>query len=183
MEKIATLILFMTVSCIVFSQEKQVEYTAVVPVISTTAKELHDRCIDWFSRSLNNSDKVLIQSADDKIIAKPFLIYYPNIAYGSDPVKGTITYTFEVDFEDGKFTYIINNFDHHGNPFAVYHTVDFGLITTAHKSPLKFPNQLWSERVWNDIKSHIAKQIMPLIANLKTEMAKAPEKKMIDSGQ
>lgn len=183
MKKIATLILFITVSCIVFSQEKQLEYTAVVPVINTTAKELHDRCIDWFSRSLNNSDKVLIQSADNKIIAKPLLIYYRNFVSGSDPVKGTITYTFEVDFNDGKFTYIITNFIHHGNPAAVYHTIDFGLITTAHKSPLKFPNQLLSERAWNDIKSHITEQIMPLIANLKTEMTKAPEKKMIDSGQ
>lgn len=177
MKKIATLILLITVSCIVFSQEKQLEYTAVVPVINTTEKEFHDRCLDWFSRSLNNSDKVLIQSTDDKIIAKPLLIYYPNFVSGSDPVKGTITYTFEVDFNDGKFTYIINNFVHHGNQFAVYHTIDFGLITTAQKSPLKFPNQLLSERAWNDIKSQIADHIMPLIANLKTEMTKVPPKK------
>ena len=177
MKKIATLILFITLSIIVFSQEKQLEYTAVVPVINTTTKELHERCLDWFSRSLNKSDNVLIQSVNDTIIAKPILIYYPNFVSGSDPVKGIITYTFEVDFTDGKFTYIINNFVHHGNPFAVYPRVDFGLITTAQKSPLKFPNQLLSERAWNDIKSQIADHIMPLIVNLKTEMTKGSPKK------
>jgi hypothetical protein len=176
MEKIAAIILFMTVSCIVFSQEKQLQYTAVVPVINTTAKELHDRCIDWFSSYLNISDEVLIQSAENKIIAKPILLYYPNYQWGSDPVKGTITYTFEVDFEEGKFTYIINNFVHHGNPVAVHHPFNLGLITTDTKSPIKVPNQLWVERAWYDVKYHIGKQIMPLIANFKTEMAKAPEK-------
>lgn len=175
MKKIATLILFITVSCIVFSQEKQLEYTAVVPVINTTAKELHDRCIDWFSCYLNISDKVLIQSADDKIIAKPVLIYYPNFIWGSDPVKGTITYTIEVDFSDGKFTYIINNFVHHGNPVAATkHPLNLGLITTARKSPLKIPNKILSESAWNDIKSQISKWIIPLVANLRIEMDKAP---------
>lgn len=176
MKKIATLILFITASYIVFSQEKPLEYTAEVPVINTTAKELHDRCIAWISKSLNSSDKILIQSADDKIIANPCLIYYPNFVSGSHPVIGTITYNFEVNFNDGKFTYILNNFVHHGNPAAVYHPINFGLITTAQKSPLKFPNQLLSERAWKDIKYQITDQIIPLIANLTTEMTKAPEK-------
>lgn len=178
MKKIATLILLITVSCIVFSQEKQLEYSAVVPVINTTAKELHDRCIDWFSCYLNISDKVLIQSADNKIIANQILLYYPNFIWGSDPVKGTITYTIEVDFNDGKFTYIINNFVHHGNPVAATkHPLNLGLITTARKSPLIIHNQILSESAWNDIKSQITKWIMPLITNLKTEMTKTPEKK------
>jgi len=168
------LILFITVSSIVFSQEKQLEYTAVVPVVNTTAKELHDRCIDWFSCYLNISDKVLIQSADDTIIAKPLLIYYPNFIWGSDPIKGTITYTIEVDFSDGKFTYIINNFVHHGNPVAAVHTLNLGLITTARKSPIKIHNQILSESAWNDIKSQISKWIMPLMSNLRSEMDKAP---------
>lgn len=183
MSKIATLIIFMTFSGIVFSQEKQLEYTEVVTVENKTAKELHDRCIDWLSKSLNYSDKVLIQAADNRIIAKPILLYYPNYEWGSDPVKGTITYTFEVDFEEGKFTYIINNFVHHGNPIAVHHSFNLGLITTDTKSPIKVPNQLWVERAWNDVKYHIGKQIMPLIANFKTEMAKAPENKRNDREQ
>lgn len=163
----------------VFSQEKQLEYTAVVPVINTTAKELHDRCIDWFSSYLNISDKVLIQSADDKIIAKPVLIYYPNFNWGSDPVKGTITYTIEVDFSDGKFTYIINNFVHHGNPVAATnHPLSLGLITTARKSPLKIDNQILAASAWNDIKSQISKWIVPLMANLRSEMDKAPHQEV-----
>ena len=175
MKKIATLILFITFSCIVFSQEKQLEYTAVVPVINTTAKELHDRCIDWFSCYLNISDKGPIQSTDDKIIARHVLIYYPNFIWGSDPVKGTITYTIEVDFSDGKFTYIINNFVHQGNPVAkTNHPLSLGLITTARKSPLKIPNTILAESAWKDIKSQISKWIIPLIANLKIEMEKAP---------
>ena len=175
MKKIATLILFITVSYLVFSQEKQLEYTAVVPVINTTSKELHARCIDWFSSYLNLSDKVLIQSADDKIIANPVLIYYPNFLWGSDPVKGTITYTIEVDFSDGKFTYIINNFVHHGNPVAASkRPITLGLITTALKSTLKIENQILSESAWKDIKSQISKWIIPLMANLKSEMDKAP---------
>ena len=174
MKKNATLILFITVSCIVFSQDKQLEYTAVVPVTNTAAKELHDRCIDWFSCYLNISDKDLIQSADDKIIAKPVLLYYPNFIWGSGPVTGKITYTIEVDFSDGKFTYIINNFVHHGNPYAkTNHPLSLGLITTARKSPLKIPNTILSESAWNDIKSQISKQIMPLIADLRIEMDKA----------
>lgn len=175
MKKIATLILFITVSCIVFSQEKQLEYTAVVPVINTTAKELHDRCIDWFSCYLNISDKGHIHSADDKIIAKHLLIYYPNFIWGSDPVKGTITYTIEVDFSDGEYTYIINNFVHEGNPVAATNDpLNVGLITTARKSPLKIPNTILSESAWKDIKYQISKWIKPLIANLKIEMDKAP---------
>lgn len=176
MKKIATLILLITVSFKVFSQEKQLEYSSVVPVKNATAKELHHRCLGWFSRNFSNSDKVLIQTAENRIIAKPILLYYPNYEWGSDPVKGTITYTFEVDFEEGKFTYMINNFVHHGNPVAVHHPFNLGLITTDTKSPIRVPNQLWVERAWNDVKYHIGKQITPLIANLKNEMAKAPER-------
>jgi hypothetical protein len=176
MKKIATLILFITVSCSVFSQEKQLEYTAVVPVINTTAKELHDRCIDWFSSYLQLSDKDLNQSADDTIIAKPVLLYYPNFIWGSGPVIGKITYTIEVDFSDGKFTYIINNFVHHGNPLAkTNHPLSLGLITTARKSPLKIDNQVLSESAWNDIKSQISNWIIPLMASLRIEMGKAPQ--------
>lgn len=170
MKKIATLILFVTVSCIAVSQEKQLEYTAEFPVENTTAKELHDRCRDWFSRNFNHPNKVHIESTDDKIIALPHLLYYPNFIWGSDPIKGTITYTFEVDLSDGKFTYIINNFVHHGNPDAFVRPISFGLITMASKSPDKSRNQVFAQMAWNDIKSQIREQMTTLIENLKDEM-------------
>lgn len=170
MKRIALLILFITVSGIVFSQEKQLEYRAEVPVVNATAKELHDRCMDWFSRSFNFPKKIHIESTDDKIIALPHLLYYPNLNWGSEPVKGIITYTFEVDVSDGKFTYIINNFVHHGNPLSFSRPFSVGLITTAAKSPDKSRDQLYAQMVWNDIRSQISKQMTPLIENLKDEM-------------
>lgn len=183
MKKIVTLLLFLTVSYCVFSQEKQLEYTAEVPVVNATAKELHDRCVIWFSRSFDHPNPVHIESTDERLIALPHLLYYPNFDRGSGPIMGTITYTFEVDVSDGKFTYVINNFVHHGNPKAWDRPINFGLITTARKSPLKFPNQTYSERTWNDIKFQINERIKALVADLQLEMTKAPEKKIMDSHQ
>lgn len=69
MKKVAALILSMIVSGIVFGQENQLVYTATVPVANATAKELHDRCISWFSRIPDSQEKALVKSTDDKMIA------------------------------------------------------------------------------------------------------------------
>lgn len=180
MKKIASLLFFLLLSLIVVSQEKQLEYTAEVAVDNATAKQLHDRCMDWFSNSFNHPNPVPIESTDDILIALPYLIYYPNFDQGNGPIMGTITYTFEVIVREGKYTYVINNFVHHGNPKSWNRTINFGLITTARKSPIKFPNQAYSERIWNDIKYQINERMEVLIDDLKSEMAGAPEKKIME---
>lgn len=176
MRKIAVLILFISISWLVSGQVKQVEYTAEVPVMNTSAKELHDRCMDWVTRRLNNVKKIPVDSTQEKMIAQPEFMYIPNFIWGSGAVTGTITYTLEVVFNDGKFTYVLNNFVHHGDPHAWNHPINFGLITTAPKSPLKFPNQAYAENTWKDLKFQVREQMMLLIDDLKQGMTKAPEK-------
>lgn len=181
MKRTAVLVVFLIVSSIVFCQEKQLEYSAEVPVTNATVKELHDRCLDWFSRNFNLPNKIYIESTDDKIIALPYLLYSPRFLWGSAPVEGTITYTFEVDCSDGAFTYIINNFVHQGNIKGFTPPINYGLITTAIKSPPKYSEPFMSQLAWNDIRSQISEYMTPLIKNLKEEMTRATEKKSMDS--
>ncbi len=153
------------------SQEHQkLEYSRVIEVTDVDSLELKNRCQNWFAISFRNSEIVLRTSSENKLIAKPAIVYEPKILVGSDQVKGAIYYTLTVEFKNGKYRYIVSDFIHEGNRFANYKQIDFGLITNEEICPYKFQTKNWDNKIWNDLKNTISSHISSLTASLETRM-------------
>lgn len=157
---------------------KPIEFSEVVDVNGVSANELKSRCLNWFAVAFNNSDKVLVPSSDDQLIAKPLIDYKPSVVAWNARINGPIKYTLQVQFKDNKFRYILSDFIHEGNPLAAGGSLDFGLITNdaEYSLPIKGATKAWKDKVWNDIKFQIDQSILPLIENLKHEMVTVSKK-------
>jgi hypothetical protein len=158
----------------------------VVKVDTTlSSNELYLRARAWFAESYRSAQDVI--QMDDKengkIIGKGNIRYTSRIFVGSEGTKGWIRYTISIQVKDGRYRYEITDFYHEGNPLNSGGQFSFGLITNDTECPYKIGSMTgkgWRNKVWNDIKETIKKNILSLTESIKIAMGKPAKNKETD---
>lgn len=171
-------VLLMTISFNSFGQSPLI-YSEVIKVDSVSKDELYNRSSSWFATVYNNSKAViqLENKTEGQIIGKASMRYTPTILNASGRTAGIINYTIKLFLKDGRYKYEITDFIHVPTTNSSYGDLSFGIITTDSISPIQHKGMYksWNDKVWNDIKTQIDKNIIPLIESLKTKMQQKAE--------
>ena len=174
------IVLLMTMSFNSYGQTA-LNYSEVVKTDSVSKDELFERAKVWLATSYNNSKSViqLENKNDGVIIGKASMKYDSNVSSGSSATNGVISYLVKIYTKDNRYKYEITDFLHEprGNEYG--QMASFGLITDEADCKIKlegyFISKKWNDKVWNDIKNQINKNITPLIESLKTKMQQKAE--------
>ena len=174
--KKAVVLFFILITLGSYAQEK-LSYNGKVQVDSNLKKnDLFNNARTWFNNSFNNSKNVIqiIDKETGEISAKGSIKYTSNVVLSSAVTSGYINFSVSIFVKDGKYKYEFTNFTHEGTPGVKYNNsgISFGLITTHIECPKDIPGswQGWRNKVWDDIKSQINDNIIPLISSLKQTM-------------
>ena len=173
MKKVYHLVLFIILfSTISVSGQDKLNFTEVIAVDSTSRDQLYDRAKTWFVITFISANDVLqMDDAEDgQIIAQAIMNYNSTLFNSGQQTNGIIRYSVKIFLKEGRYKYEITDFIHdpHGNIYG--QEVCMGLITTADTPPEGRGSNKWRTKVWNDIKSQIEVNVLPLIVSLKSGM-------------
>lgn len=123
--KILSILVILLLSSSVFSQKNKQEYTAPdipkspktglisysgVVEQAGTAKELKEKAMKWYRSYFKNSANILKKNTETEFSARPrFKIVNPKDKKGVATMAGTILYTIDLKFKDGKYRYELTN--------------------------------------------------------------------------
>ena len=161
------ILLCVIVTIPVFSQDPII-FTDVVQVENATKGDLYNRAKFWLTTAYNSpNDVIQLDSKEEgQIIGKANFEYVPSVVSGSAQIEGSINYTLNLSFKDGRYKYEITDFTHepYGNQYG---KTSMGLITKEEECPNPKPMAKgWSNKVWKDIKNQIEEYTSSLSANL-----------------
>jgi hypothetical protein len=156
------------------TSQEALSKSEVIEVPGASADELFNRAYEWFASTYNNANEVLqIKDRDSyTLIGKALFSYEAPMLYGSDMVRGTISYTIEVKTKQGRYRYEIGDFIHD----SYSDQYDVGLITDA-PEPSNYPNMMkkWAIKIWMDMKAKSGNYSKDLMTALIAEMEKESE--------
>ena len=165
MRKLGTTLLITFFALVTFGQDLPVDaktnlitYTEVVTSNNMTAQELFD-----LGKNFCKEKGYIIkeETAGQKFeFTATFKVYYPSATSGKSD-EGLITYLFYMDFKDGKYRFILNEFVHTGTSVK---NSDGGQLENKSAA---CGGQKMSGRGWVTIKNKTDKKIKELTAELK----------------
>lgn len=132
-------ILFLLISCFIFSQEFQFE--EVVKVDSIVPKDkLYNKIKNWIATNYNSKvNKIIVDNQESgNISAIGIYNYRTEEKYkGKACVEGPVKYVLNIYVKDGKYKYVFHSFEHRGSHGSGCRPANYGLVTNNEEAPDK----------------------------------------------
>lgn len=156
------------------AQRNAVSYTNVEQVSdNASSKILFERAKDWYEEKALEGDMELLVNSKGQLIGEMYFDYKAKAVTGSAMVKGKIKCTVIVSVKDGRYKYLMKNFEHIPNG-PLRKKYSFGVLTSQSYCPedVKVPltKEAWRDDVWRDLKLNAKKDAKRLAQDLKSAM-------------
>ena len=153
---------------------KKITYSDIVSVDQSTSKlELFSRAREWFAKTYNSSTSV-IQMEDKesgKLIGKAVMQVYRNGILG-DREHGRVNYTISIYVKDGRYKYIVADFNHTGQYLVGGIRVpDYGLCERMINHEYSAWDPIAIKSILDSILAQVNANSEALISDLKSAMA------------
>ena len=131
------LILFFVVLSLASNGQKPYSYSIVISEEGLNAEQLYDATKSWFAYAFKDSKAVLEnQNPGKELIGKGSVtIVFTGLSYKG--MTGSINYTLDIQFREGRLKLDITNFVHTGQPVGYAYTTNMGLVLDSLPKDLK----------------------------------------------
>jgi hypothetical protein len=160
---------FLVLFSFISNAQDPLKFSDIITVENVSQKELFGRAKIWLAKYYKSS-KDVIQTSDaetGQILGKALYDFKPKSFMGSEAVKGNIAYTISIYSKDGKYKYIVEDFQHE----------KFGLLTTAEEGEFSMfgSSKGFKKKTWEDMKKQSEEEAKALSESLKLAMGKKSE--------
>lgn len=143
---------FLVLFSFISNAQDPLKFSDIITVENVSQKELFGRAKIWLAKYYKSS-KDVIQTSDaetGQILGKALYDFKPKSFMGSEAVKGNIAYTISIYSKDGKYKYIVEDFQHE----------KFGLLTTAEEGEFSMfgSSKGFKKKTWEDMKNNPKKK-------------------------
>ena len=130
------LLLFVVVTSLCNGQVPY-SYSVVISEEGMNAEQLYDATKSWFAHAFKDSKAVLEnQNPGKEIIGKGSTpIVFTGLSYKG--MTGSISYTLDIHFRDGRLKLDISNFNHTGQAVGYAYTTNMGVVLDSLPDNLK----------------------------------------------
>ncbi len=177
MKKAFLILLVMSMSTLIYSQEP-LKWEEVVTVDSTVNKtELFNRARQWFSSTFKSEkDVISISDKESGEISGNAVVEYKSgrFYFGVVCVNGYVNFKINVFVKDGRYKYVFHSFDHEGSFYEGNKPISYGILTNSEIAP-KPTRGGANNKAWAEIKEQTASQVIALINSLKIAMSQKSE--------
>ncbi|MGK0391665.1 MAG: hypothetical protein ACI94Y_004432 [Maribacter sp.] len=157
-------------------QYAPISFTNVEKVSDTTAKnELFKKAENWFERKAltGEMDLILNSKGQGQLIGELYFDYDAKNISGGKVAKGKIKCTMVVSVKDGRYKYLLKNFEHIPNG-ALRKKYSFGILTNQVSCPdevnIPLTKEDWRDKVWRDMKLRSKKKAQSIVKDLRVSM-------------
>ncbi|HAN19607.1 MAG: hypothetical protein A2X13_14795 [Bacteroidetes bacterium GWC2_33_15] len=149
----------------------------IIKVDSLSKDEIYDLARIWFTETFVSANNVLqIQDKEaGQLIGRGSIGYTSATFMANEAVNGNISFLVKIFVKDGRFKYIITDFNHKGTPSKYCSSgVNFGIITEQSESPIISRGNPagWHNKQWEKMKHESAVVAASLIRSMKEKIKK-----------
>ena len=140
----------------------RITYEGVVEVPGVTKEQLYSRALEWVAKAYNSAQDVI--QMQDKESGKLVMKGLTKVSIRSY-AGGVVRHTFSIYVKDGRYKYIITNFEH-----------DASVAPNIHSGgPLESEDgKIYAlgggKKAWQDIKQQTNQEMTRIVAGLQTAM-------------
>lgn len=142
---------------------------------ASTKNELFKKAEDWFERKALAGEMELISNSkkQSQLIGELYFDYDADGIAGGKVAKGKIKCTMVVSVKDGRYKYLLKDFEHLPNGM-LRKKYSFGMLTSQGRCPdevnVPLTNEDWRDKVWRDLKLRSKRKAQSIVKDLRASM-------------